>query len=429
MKKLLAILAATALITSAVASVISCGENEGSPDQNPLLIGKSIDKSKAIDDSMEGKFGFTNFYIVGDSLSDTNGLTYLIDTKFSNSIVKLNVQLGGTYGFEKDGVHYSAFTNGPTAPTILSEELGFGEMKPSNWLLKNQQQNYGKNYSVGGATAAKLDLPTGLLLNDATIDKQTEALISQHQIKNNDLVFFEIGGNDLFSLVGYYGNEAKQVEFLNDSMTRIRNALFNLLNNGIKNIIFMTPPRMDFPPIYQNIFKDDTEEGKKHAKYIIDVCEEYYHKLMDVLKEVESYYLESIQLYDMYTESDFLEQQFIKSVEARGEKVVLRKSFANNLTFNVTINDQKETVQGDINLDIIENIKLLLNKVKNDIDYGKQNTLNITVSPIHNDIEGVDGNIDNYFFDDIMHPTKEVHKMVSEILLNYAKELSKKWKN
>ncbi|WP_167373322.1 lipoprotein [Mesoplasma tabanidae] len=177
MKKLLAILAATALITPVITSVVSCGETEESMRNNPLLIGKGIDKSKAIDDSQPGKYGFTNFYIVGDSLSDTDGITNLVKTKFANSMVDINISLSGAYGYETSkGVHHSAFSNGMTAGTILSEKLGFGEMKPSNFLSKKEESNYGKNYSVGGATAAKLDLPTGILLNDATIDRQTEAL-------------------------------------------------------------------------------------------------------------------------------------------------------------------------------------------------------------------------------------------------------------
>ncbi|WP_106078892.1 SGNH/GDSL hydrolase family protein [Mesoplasma coleopterae] len=435
MKKLLAILAATALITPVVTSVVSCGETEESMRNNPLLIGKGIDKSKAIDDSQPGKYGFTNFYIVGDSLSDTDGISNLIKTKFANSLVDLNVSLSGAYGYEKNNTHYSAFSNGMTAGTILSEKLGFGEMKPSNFLSKKEESNYGKNYSVGGATAAKLDLPTGILLNDATIDRQTEALISQHKINNNDLVFFEIGGNDLFSLIGFYGNEAKQTEFMKDSVDRVRTALFNLLNNGIKNIIFMTPPRMDFPPRYRHVFEDakkpENLEAQKKADFIINICNEYYSKIMNVLNEVELYYPDSIQLYDLFKKTDELEKQFKDLVALDGSEAIINEAYSNGQSIEVNLNNEKVKFNTNPNVDLLQNISGVINEFKGDIVFGAKNTLDITISATRNHtiISDRDEAMKNYFFTDFVHPTKEVHRLVSDILLGYAKELSKKWEN
>ncbi|ASZ09091.1 hypothetical protein CK556_01815 [Mesoplasma chauliocola] len=432
MKKLLSLLAMTALITPIVANVVSCGENEGSVNTNPLLIGKNIDKSKAIDDSMPGKFGLTNYYVVGDSLSDVDGITHLIDTKFSSQYLSLNVELGGAYGYTtEEGKHYNTFTNGPTAGSLLSEKLDFGEMKPSNWLSKKSEQNYGKNYSVGGATAAKIDLPTGLLLNDATVDKQTEALISQHEIKNNDLVFFEIGGNDLFSLISFYGNEAKQVEFMNDSIYRIRTAFFNLLNNGVKNIIFMTPPRMDFVPRYQSVFeeaKSGNVSAQQHADFILAICDEYYNKVINVLEEIEQYYPNQIKLYDMYKKADELEAEFDEHVlKTTGKNSVKRKSYSNTLNFEVELNGIKQNFEGYLNLDLLTNVKNIANQFKTDIEFGKQNILNVKVMPTRDN--EVTDEINNYFFTDIVHPTKKVHEMVSDILLEYAQEMSNLWKN
>ncbi|AVN65067.1 hypothetical protein CG002_01655 [Mesoplasma florum] len=435
MKKLLAILAATALITPVVTSVISCGENQEPFTNNPLMIGKGIDKSKAIDDSQPGKFGFTNFYIVGDSLSDTDGISNLIKTKFANQMVDLNVSLSGAYGYEKNDVHYSAFSNGMTAGTILSEKLGFGEMKPSNFLSKKESTNYGKNYSVGGATAAKLDLPTGILLNDATIDRQTEALLSQHKINNNDLVFFEIGGNDLFSLIGFEGNEAKQIEFMNDSIDRVRTALFNLLNNGIKNIIFMTPPRMDFPPRYRQTFDDAAAgnvEAKKRAEFIINICDEYYSKIMNVLNEVEQYYPDSIELYDLYKKTNELENEFKKIA---GQDAIIDKAYSNGQAIEINLNNEKMTFNTDPKLDLFDNVSSVINEFKSDIVFGAKNTLDITISAtrstsrsLYNNDER-DKDMSKFFFTDFVHPTKQVHELVSEILLDHAKELSKKWEN
>ncbi|ALD66281.1 SGNH/GDSL hydrolase family protein [Spiroplasma cantharicola] len=425
MKKLLSLLTVVSFSISTVTSTVSCMPKQPSTTKtSPLKIGLDIDKSQTIDTTSDPKnhFGFTNYFIVGDSLSDVNGLTTYVKDKFVvntnlDQFIDFNLTLGGAYGFEdENGVYNSAFSNGKTTGYLLSEKLNFGGMRASNKYSKlvNSKEGYGKNYSVGGATAGKTpDLTTGLVINDFSTEEQARALVKQQKIGSNDLVFFEIGGNDMFSLIQNQDseNEKALVEYMNESIKSIRATLFTLLNNGIKNILFMGPPIMDIVPRYLN---------REEKQDIVDLGKEYEIKINKVVNEVKSYYPDSL----FYTSLYEGENDFPTIIKGYGEYI--DKEIENE--YNSTSPFAETNV-----VEINGNTTFTFNELKA-IDYKKyidelkesstfeKTKLNVTLkaqpSNVNqwNDLTERDQIMKSYFFTDVVHPTKFVHEYVSEII-------------
>ncbi|ATZ16999.1 lipolytic enzyme, GDSL family [Williamsoniiplasma luminosum] len=432
MKKLLSYLIPTLLMVATVATTVSCVQKTPvDPKKDPLYLGKMINKSHAIDSSEQTKSGFTNYFIIGDSLSDVDGLSTLIPAKFNNSLIEFEVSLGGVGYGEVDGSHkgINSFTNGETAGYQLSKMLGFSQaMKPSNIFEKTPKydQNgvkvFGKNYAVGGATAAKLGFPSSLMLNDATVDIQTKALLEQHKIKDKDLVFMEIGGNDLLSLIQSFEDQSEaQHKFMMDGINRIRTALFNLLNNGVKHIIFMTPPQMNFVPSFKEHFKDFNpidDEGRR----INNICNEFYKALREVLKEVEQYYPKAVELFDIFQDETIQDlQQKFKEASKNPDKVNIWDSYSKS-AFEISINDQPINMSPTALGNLIKNPNaidpaLVKNKEKQPIKIKVKIKADVAA--------GNEGkNIDDFFFTDSIHQTKGVHKIVAEKLLAIAQAIA-----
>ncbi|PPE04568.1 lipolytic enzyme, GDSL family [Entomoplasma ellychniae] len=431
MKKMLSILTVLSVSTPLAIQAVSCS-NELDLN-NPYLVGKNIDKSQAKDSSGEYQFGVSNFYVIGDSLSDQDGLSELINNKLSTSILKINLQLGGDgYGYDENGVHHSNFSNGPTASVQVSKALGLETFNASNQFVGIKEE-YGKNYSVGGATAGQVSGISSILLNDVTVDKQTKTLISQQIIHEKDIVFFEIGGNDLMSMIDLRNSPSDQLKFMNDSLKRLRIALLNLLNNDVKNIIFMTPPIMSFAPRYANKTGDE-------LKAITSVCSEYYENVLKLLNEINPYYNDSIHLYDLYKytlgekgetnlEKRWLDTFSDSSLKEKA-KSNLRVAYTDEskMDFEVKLNDKPIEIS-----EIIEELKTkpfdevvntIIEFLKNNLQ--AENILDVKIKTIKAQ-EHAD--LNSFFFTDFVHPTKGVHELVSKDILNIIEEISKTWKN
>ncbi|AVP49662.1 SGNH/GDSL hydrolase family protein [Williamsoniiplasma luminosum] len=434
MKKLLSYLVPTLLIVATVATTVSCVQKTPvDPKKDPLYLGKMINKSHAIDSSEKTESGFTNYFIIGDSLSDVDGLSTLIPAKFNNSLIEFEVSLGGVgYGEQPDGTNpkgINSFTNGETAGYQLSKMLGFSQaMKPSNIFEKTPKydQNgvkvFGKNYAVGGATAAKLGFPSSLMLNDATVDIQTKALLEQHKIKDKDLVFMEIGGNDLLSLIQSFEDQSEaQHKFMMDGINRIRTALFNLLNNGVKHIIFMTPPQMNFVPSFKEHF-ENFEPKDDEGRRINNICNEFYKALQEVLKEVEQYYPKAVELFDIFQDETIQDlQKKFKESRNNSPTVDTLNSYSKS-AFEISINGQPVNMSPAAIGNLIKNPNaidpaLVKNKEKKPIKIEVKIKADIA--------SGNEGkNIDDFFFTDSIHQTKGVHKIVAEKLLAIAQAIA-----
>ncbi|WP_338985570.1 SGNH/GDSL hydrolase family protein [Spiroplasma endosymbiont of Diplazon laetatorius] len=434
MKKLLSLMAVGAFSISTVSATVSCmPQKPASSKRNPLKIGLDIDKTKAIDTSVDPTThkGFTNYFIIGDSLSDVDGLTTYVKDKFVVStgldkMLDFNIELSGGYGFDdENGVHHNAFSNGPTTAYNIGNKLNFKNLKSSNKFSKLNGENdvYGKNYSIGGATAAKIDpLAGGVLLNDVSIEEQSRVMISQQKISSNDLVFFEIGGNDLFSMIGSQqaGDDKAVIDYMNDSIEKLRNSLFTLLNNGVENVFFMGPPIMDNIPRY-------AQSSQEEKQKIIDLGKEYELKIEKVVKEVKTYYGDKL-IYSPLYEGDY-------------SFPVLQKGYGEHLLETETISNEDEYVSNvafsgnpEISIEMDKNkIEMPLNEIEEKLElkevkeYLKENNpkkvqVNIKM-PNALETNGYENNeqrdklMEKYFFTDFVHPTKKVHEYVSTIML------------
>ncbi|WP_027048130.1 SGNH/GDSL hydrolase family protein [Mesoplasma syrphidae] len=360
MKRFLAIIGTIILALSPIAVVSACTVPQKKNIDFDRLVGLDIDKSKAIDDSNNTGL-FTNFYTIGDSLSDVNGLTSA-----------LSMALGTTIKFSEPSFN-SSFTNGNTAAANLAAKLGIEKFE-SGFDYKIGQASlskFGKNYAIGGATAAKASGPMGAIVNYFKIQDQAEAIIKQHKVKSTDLVLLEIGGNDLFGMMGT--SDANKAVKMAEAMENIKNAMLTLLNNGITNIVVMNAPDISRIPTY-NSQNDKIKQEAKALSY------EFNARFNTVFEEVNKNYGNSMQMYDLMKSFNEMLKEYEKE----------NKDFEKPATTT----------------------KFDLNKI-----------LETGVIPVEYN-EGIsEKTIDNYFFYDAVHPTKWAHEKVA----NDLEQLVMKW--
>ncbi|WP_425380618.1 SGNH/GDSL hydrolase family protein [Spiroplasma endosymbiont of Stenodema calcarata] len=367
MKKFFTLLTVITLTTGSTATLISCAipqDHHLNQDDKLLLIGKDIDTSKAVDDA-ESNLKFTNYYILGDSLSDSHGIEKLVKNNFN-----VNLKLGTDDKTKLEDYQYGNFSNGKTAGVLLNDKLGFKNIEPA---IPNDDSKFGRNYAIGGATAADVVGMGGILLNNVTMDKQARALVSQHKLRNTDLVFIEIGGNDLFQLVDI-SDPQSEIALMKQSINRIQEALFILLNNGIRKIIFSDDPNVSIIPRYVN-----NANLKQRAN---DLSTEFHFRVKNAIETANRYYEHAIREWGLYDNLTVLMQEF-KANHAKAELQV---------NFNV------------LDMDFM---KILETGVLN----AKRNP-NLPTS----------ADVADYFFFDDVHPTREVHQLAMEHYYDMVKE-------
>ncbi|WP_338983493.1 SGNH/GDSL hydrolase family protein [Spiroplasma endosymbiont of Othius punctulatus] len=475
MKKLINILTASILVFGTTMVVVSCIKQ--GPPINPLSIGKGI---KKVDGAVEYKNGtnnsgkdskFTNYFIVGDSLSDVDGITTMLKNKFSVNISDIEVDFGiplvskkkisfdtdfnlvlgdqsaesnekspskkNGYGFsDKNNKWHSSFSNGPTAGYLLNNLLGFEEINASNKYSKSLDKTM-RNYSIGGATAISAATPAeGFLLDDVTIDRQARTLISQHHVEQtkNDIVFLEIGGNDLFALGGLKPQDTiTQNKMIKESMEKIKIALFTLLNNGIENVIVGTPPDVSVVPRYNNL-----EECPEQFEYIEQISKRYNNEMINTINYVSSFYPDQVRTYDIYSKFDGLKERHNDVYEGVEPNTNTETEYSLDMALKYDINfDLKYKVPliGERVINLLSGNQIDGFKV---FDYESVgNAAKLAAAAVSKtwsfnmsaDI-GVrmynkkpDLDIDSFFFSDFVHPTRMVHELVAEDLEVLAKEL------
>ncbi|AGM26565.1 lipolytic enzyme, GDSL family [Spiroplasma syrphidicola EA-1] len=379
MRKLLSFLGAMVITTSTTTSIISCSipQGEGIDLNKDLdLIGKNLDKSKAIDDRVAGNF-FSNYYILGDSLSDSHGIENVVHEK-----TNLTVKMTGNY---KNG----SFTNGETAGVLLGDKLGFGtEIRDSDVQYFNNYTNPRRNYAVGGATSAKMAGAMGMIVNSVSIEEQAKYLVQQHQLFSDELIFIEIGGNDMMAMLNDNLSNVQQTKILDQMLVNLRNTFFTLTNNGARHILFMNTPDVEYIPLYNATYKPElpAAEREKEKQLVHEKAnllgEKINYETKKIIDTVNQYYPNSIKMYDLFSNTKSLLDTF---GEGQGY----------NTTNPVTRLDESALIDKIFaggNLD----------------------------SPFAEGMTTAD--FDNHFFFDDVHPTANVHKYVSEELAKIVKE-------
>ncbi|AUB31681.1 SGNH/GDSL hydrolase family protein [Spiroplasma floricola] len=374
MKKLLSIIASLSFITTTASAVVSCipqsDEINFNFDKN---IGTQFDKRNAKDtsDDKNKHMGFSNFFTLGDSLSDQGGLVTIAKDELN-----VNVKMSGEY---KGG-----FSNGPTTAALINNKLNFStkEFGSSNLIHKadidhNNQKVWGKNYSIGGATAYEQGGLASLLMGNTGIYKQAQALIEQQIIHSDDLFLVEIGGNDMFAILDNVNDSKKREEIMQGALENIKNALYTLLNNGARNIIFLSPPDMTLIPKYNKKSQSD----KDIIKFIGD---DFNYEITKMIINANKNYNNSILHFDLYGRFEEMLNEF--------------KSLNSSKNISDELCDSTMPNLSDVEFDNLE--------VKATVKSGNK------------------GKEDDFFFIDFVHPTKVGHEFAKDFIF---KEIEKKW--
>jgi phospholipase/lecithinase/hemolysin len=331
MKRFLVVSGSVILVLSPITAVVSCSVPQKQDQDLDKLIGLDVDKSQAINDS-NNTGPFTNFYTIGDSLSDVGGLTSIL-----TSVLNKPVSFSGIS-------HNSSFSNGDVAAVKLANKLNISNFNSGfNYKLgQNTYNKFGKNYSVEGATAATANGTMGAIVNKFKIQDQAETVIKQHKVKSTDLVFLEIGGNDLFGMIG--SSEANKAVKMEEAINNIKKAMLTLLNNGLRNIIVMNAPDVSKIPTYSS----QSAEIQKEAS---DLSKEFNDRFEIVFDEVNYKYGNPMQMYDLGTRFNEMLDEFVKEKAAEGKT-------GNILDLSITIKMDLDEIMktGQIKVDYNEGV-------------------------------------------------------------------------
>lgn len=208
----------------------------------------------------------TQLYVLGDSLSDSNNLSSILDS-YTGEWHKINF---------KSPFFDNSFTDGDTATKVLAKNLGLS-LTPA-WNNKTT----GNNYAVAGALAGQGDsFEDKWFLNKYSINKQADKLIQDHQIQQNDQIFLEIGGNDLLNDMNVSDPNTQQLNIekaINSEMTTIQ----NLINHGAQHLIISNAPDISDVPM----FNQSTQKALAH-KLSSDFDNLWHTQINDLIKNNE----------------------------------------------------------------------------------------------------------------------------------------------
>ncbi|AKU79776.1 SGNH/GDSL hydrolase family protein [Spiroplasma turonicum] len=402
MKKLLTILSVFTISASFSTTVVSCmpQQTEINFDFDPM-VGKNIDKSKAIDTSVdpEKHHGVSNFFTLGDSLSDNGGLVTIAKDE-----VGVNVNIPPDDG-KGSNLYNNGFSNGKRVAELINNKLGFDDntFKPSNLIhsadveYKNENNEtftaWGRNYSVGGATAYESSgLMSTLLMGNTGIYKQAQAVVKQHQIKETDLFLVEIGGNDLFALADARDNYTQQKNIMKNALENIKNCLLTLVNNGAKRILFITPPDILLTPGYngEDPSNPDNRYTNPEDKIKINLLTKQFDDgIRNIVNNINTNNENVISIYNLYTNLKLILDGF--------------KTTADSINVNDNFTDSSAFDLGSMDLSNIQIKATVLEKYKE--AYLKDKSY-----------------VDKFFFIDKVHPTAAGHKYVSNIVWDLLKD-------
>lgn len=307
----------------------------------------------------------SNFYVLGDSLSDTGNFINILN---HDSHISWLHKFAFPEPFYKN--HWS---NAPTAAEVVTND--FGQKLIPAWYA------HGNNYAVSSAMAGHLTYLSSYtsaygfyynkFMNHYSIINQAHQLVKDHKINSNDKFFIEIGANDVIDIAAYYTNTLQENIYISISIANEVSAIKYLIENGARNIVIGNLPDISLTPE----FNTDKNLGPLAHKLIL----QYNNKLKSAL-----FYLKSA-----YSQPKLLEFNLF---DALNKALKVASSRGMNIT--------SHAVNSNL-MDEFENIIL-----------GKK----IEFSP------GVDyQNINNYFFFDFLHPTKWAHHYIGTELYNFIK--------
>lgn len=302
-----------------------------------------------------------NFYVLGDSLSDTGTLVSGVTSLFKYLKISKVVKMLPPF-------YKNSFSNGPVAVQIVADYLHIN-LTPA-WkfdLFLFADQQIGNNYAVSGALVSRKKELTieNFIINHFDISHQLAALINQHRINKNDIIFIEIGGNDIL-----YASQqsllSDQEIIIDEATVLIKDVLYKLIRQGAQRIILSNVPNVSLAPFFKN-----KEQEKARALLLTNK----FNKILDNIIETLNNNEKVIIKYDMFTAITDAINKF------------------KHLDINHNITDAAVTT------DFSEIIN------------------NGTITPHFNENVN-DQNINNYFFFDNIHPNKWAHNIIAQELIS-----------
>ncbi|WP_342276429.1 SGNH/GDSL hydrolase family protein [Spiroplasma endosymbiont of Nebria brevicollis] len=220
---------------------------------------------------------YSNFYVLGDSLSDTGAGTFAQNQYLENSNNKFK-------HFQLDEPYYNnSWSNNKVASQLIAEKININ-FKPGWLFTLNDKiyQNYGNNYAFGGEVADSSN--HNLVIKSFDLKNQTKALLSQHKLQKKDLIWVEIGANDISSLM----NKTDPI-IINNKINNVINeeikAINLLIANGAKQIIISDVPDLTLTPKVKKILNNNQEKIKTASKICIKY-QETWNQMIIKLKNI-----------------------------------------------------------------------------------------------------------------------------------------------
>ncbi len=301
-----------------------------------------------------------NFYVLGDSLSDTGALVGGVTSLFKHLKISKVVKMLPPF-------YKNSFSNGPVAAQIIADYLHVNltpAWKFDLFLLTDEQ--IGNNYAVSGALASRKKELTieSFIINHFDISHQLDALISQHHINNNDIIFIEIGGNDILYAIKQLSLSNQEV-VINEATTLIKDALYKLITKGAQRIFLSNVTNISLTPLFKN--KDAVKE---HVLLLTNK----FNKILDNVIETLNKNKKIIIKYDMFSALTNAINKF-KNLDSK-----------HNITDAAVTTDFSEIINNGI------------------------------ITPHFNENVN-EKNINNYFFFDNIHPNKWAHNIIGQELI------------
>lgn len=189
-----------------------------------------------------------NFYVIGDSLSDTGSgalaKTQYLQNDESNKIKQILVS---------EPFYCNSWSNGPVAAQVVANKFNLTLSPGWNFTLNQQNFNHiGNNYAVFGEIA---DNSINQLQETFNINHQVAMLLNQHKLVSNDAVLFEIGSNDIASILTK--NEAQVKIKINNVINNEKQGLETLINHGARNIVATDVPDLTLTPKIKKLLQNN----------------------------------------------------------------------------------------------------------------------------------------------------------------------------
>lgn len=397
-KRMFLTLPTVAPIVGLPLTLIGCSNNSQSPDKP-----NAQEKPKI----------FSKLLVMGDDFSDqgafigitNDALPQYKKAKFNLSPLGIAERIfakaiKGSIDIKEPYFQNRSFSNGKVAVEIVAAKMGvpsspawsIEDAKTSGGTIMKSSRN-GTNFAIGNGVVVPDRLkglehfnPIKYVQNKIekylNLDYQTQALIKQYRSLNSELIYFNVGHNDLISMAEKYINNSTRITNRIDRMIdTMQKSVNQLISIGANDIIMSNAINISKIPAFLSKSSD------VHVK-IVEMVNQYNDKLSKLIKKInnsqaaKSKKHEVIKLQDLHEQFDFLETEFTKTAG---------NHFINATKISSSIYDF--ILKGNIELEYVNGAN------KN--------------------------NLDQFFFLDEVHPTAIIQNKLAEKLYEIVVQKSK----